>query len=568
MTEFDDHGLVWALDTAHFPAPVTRWSSALFTTMQTDVVRQQMADSGILLEGVAFQELNGWIYTAVVPIGGRIRKPPPRWAVPIICHTSPTIRRRLAAAHAADVNDHSGRAVEEWMTTKEDDLLERGRGYLAGDLAALTARQVAARLEEQLAFMTECFAWHYRLHGAGADAIGRLGLELTTQHGWSLPAFMDLFTGLSSTTLGPAEAQRAIVDLVAEAGGLAALGRASSLRDVASISPEVSAALAAYRDLWGQRAVRYEVAYPTIVERPEWLLRVLKDTAQTPIDKELAARHEQRRERAEARVPASLGVSSATRRRLARAQRAFPLREGNEAATIGVPIAALRRLGLHIGIRLGLYRPDDIFDLTFEEVLGALRHPDAQADPTPIALMRREEREAEAKKVPDAVLGDATPKADPHGRTGPERQLPVGTPDLRGFPKHAADGLAALLWYEDQVSAPLVRARLADHVLLGLGVSPGTYEGTARIIRDEEDFERIRQGDVVVCPITSPAWSMVFPLIGAIVCDGGGMMSHPAIIAREFELPAVVATGVATETIPDGTRVRVDGAAGRVTLLA
>ena len=81
---------------------------------------------------------------------------------------------------------------------------------------------------------------------------------------------------------------------------------------------------------------------------------------------------------------------------------------------------------------------------------------------------------------------------------------------------------------------------------------------------DESEFGRLRSGDVLVCPITSPAWSVLFPTVGALVTDTGGLLSHPAIIAREYAVPAVVATGNATTLLRDGQTVTVDGAAGRV----
>jgi pyruvate,water dikinase len=72
---------------------------------------------------------------------------------------------------------------------------------------------------------------------------------------------------------------------------------------------------------------------------------------------------------------------------------------------------------------------------------------------------------------------------------------------------------------------------------------------------------------VLVCPITSPAWAAVLPLAGALVTDHGGVLSHPAVIAREFGIPAVVATGHATRLIPDGATVEVDGDAGVVRIV-
>jgi pyruvate,water dikinase len=84
------------------------------------------------------------------------------------------------------------------------------------------------------------------------------------------------------------------------------------------------------------------------------------------------------------------------------------------------------------------------------------------------------------------------------------------------------------------------------------------------VVRDESQFERIRPGDVLVCPITSPVWSVLFPSIGALVTDTGGVLSHPAIIAREYGIPAIVATGSATSRLTDGGLVTVNGSRGTV----
>ena len=565
-----DEGVLWSLDRAHFPAPVTRWSSALFTTTQTEVIHQLMAESGMLLDGIAYREVDGWIYRAVVPLGGRPHQPVPRWMVPVLCRTRPALRKRLAAAHAADVSDQTGTTVTRWRGGEEDLLRERGLGYLAGELTALTPRQVGARLEEQLRFVTECLTWHIRLHAATADAIGRLGLDLTANRGWTLPEFMDLFVGLSDATLGPADVQQAIVERIRESGGLEKLAGARTLAEVAEISPDVADELQRFQEIWGLRTVRYEVAHPTVADRPDLLVRTLKEAAHAPVDAGRNSRHAERRRVAEARAIASLGNSSWTRRRLARAREAFPTREGNEATTIDVPLAGLRRLGLHLGERLGLDRADDVFDLTFQEVLASLRDPAGGGALAAVARSRRLLRQHQARHRPEEALGE---------RASGLTTLPAGAPDLRGFPRYAAEQLAALLWYEDQITPPVEaggppiprpdRASPGvDHPdVSGLGASPGVYEGPARVVRDEADFARIRPGEVVVCPIASPVWSMVLPSIGALVCDRGGIMSHPAIIAREFGRPAVVATSNATRSIVDGVRVRVDGDTGKVTLL-
>jgi phosphoenolpyruvate synthase/pyruvate phosphate dikinase len=102
----------------------------------------------------------------------------------------------------------------------------------------------------------------------------------------------------------------------------------------------------------------------------------------------------------------------------------------------------------------------------------------------------------------------------------------------------------------------------ADAAVTGIAASAGSYTGPVRVIRNEAEFDRLRPGDVLVCPITSPVWSVLFPSVGALVTDTGGILSHAAIIAREYGVPAVVATGNGTSAWRDGQVVTVDGAAG------
>jgi pyruvate,water dikinase len=92
------------------------------------------------------------------------------------------------------------------------------------------------------------------------------------------------------------------------------------------------------------------------------------------------------------------------------------------------------------------------------------------------------------------------------------------------------------------------------------------YEGPARQVSGPADFDRIVKGDVLVTVSTTEAFNILLPLLGALVTDTGGALSHSAIVAREYGIPGVVGTRDATDRIPDGTRVRVDGDAGEVTI--
>jgi phosphohistidine swiveling domain-containing protein len=106
-----------------------------------------------------------------------------------------------------------------------------------------------------------------------------------------------------------------------------------------------------------------------------------------------------------------------------------------------------------------------------------------------------------------------------------------------------------------------------DGEVRGYAASSGIVEGVARVVRDVNEIGSVQPGEVLVCPVTAPSWGPVFPKIAAAVSDIGGMMSHAAIVAREYGMPAVVGTGHATKRIKTGDRVRVDGDSGVVTIV-
>jgi pyruvate,water dikinase len=101
----------------------------------------------------------------------------------------------------------------------------------------------------------------------------------------------------------------------------------------------------------------------------------------------------------------------------------------------------------------------------------------------------------------------------------------------------------------------------------GYAASPGVVEGVARVVRDVNQIGQVREGEILVCPVTAPSWAPVFGKIKAAVSDIGGTMSHAAIVAREYGMPAVVGTGQATSRITTGQRVLVDGDRGVVRVL-
>ena len=145
-----------------------------------------------------------------------------------------------------------------------------------------------------------------------------------------------------------------------------------------------------------------------------------------------------------------------------------------------------------------------------------------------------------------------------------EETLPPNS--LSFLPEDTRLSIEAMLWSLESIMAVEASktAQTDSDRIQGTPVSAGSYAGPVRVVMDESEFSKIEAGDVLVCPITSPVWSVVFPSIGALVTDTGGILSHPAIIAREYRIPAVVATGNATELLRDGQVVTVDGTTGTI----
>jgi phosphoenolpyruvate synthase/pyruvate phosphate dikinase len=107
-------------------------------------------------------------------------------------------------------------------------------------------------------------------------------------------------------------------------------------------------------------------------------------------------------------------------------------------------------------------------------------------------------------------------------------------------------------------------APIMIRTLRGRAASPGRYTGTVRVIHSEAEFDRLHAGDVLVCRVFLPVWMVLLPRVGAVVTDSGGILSNPAIVARECGVPSVVATGMGITLLRDGHLVIVDGTSGTV----
>jgi phosphohistidine swiveling domain-containing protein len=548
----------WEREASHAPKPWTPMTLSALGQERNRAMRRAFAEFGVLAETLEWAQIGGWEYTRLVPLGGKDRPAPPARLMPLLIRLVPRLRRRIRDAVAAVRSDKAGRFVEQWYQQWQPDLAGHIAVLRDTDLEALDDHELDAHTGRALALLHEGVEIHFLLHGALTLILAELAFACRELLGWSDDAACELLVGLSTTSTEPAHRlaglavrRPAVRRLLGEVDG----GTAGRL-EVAD--PEFAEAFAAYQQEFACRALRYELADPSIGETPELTLRLLADQLARGYDPAAdAAALARRRMTAAGRARAALaerppGDRERIERALARAERAYPVREDNEFFTLSVPIALLRYPLLEIGRRLAaqgqLDRRDDVFFLTQDEARAALRDGKARR-----ALVTRRSGE---RTFVERHPGPATYGKDP----GPP-------PPLDALPAEARFTMNALLWYIARIfeAAPSSRVQQAGtQVLGGIAASPGRYTGPVRLVMDEFDFGKLRPGDVLVCPVTSPVWSVVFPSVGALVTDTGGLLSHPAIIAREYGTPAVVATGNATALLRDDQVVTVDGGAGRV----
>jgi rifampicin phosphotransferase len=200
-------------------------------------------------------------------------------------------------------------------------------------------------------------------------------------------------------------------------------------------------------------------------------------------------------------------------------------------------------------------REDTHFDLT--RVLPVLRRTLREAG--------RQLVGAGVLREPDEVYHLRLEELEAAGE--PDRLPPEDIDRLRALVRQRAARRAELAGVP-MISAAALRppsGRDSDALVSGVAASGGRATGPARLIREPAEFGELRSGDVLVCPYTNPAWTPLFQRAAAVVVDSGGLGSHAAIVAREYGIPAVMATGTGTGMLVDGQRVIVDGDSGRVT---
>ena len=301
-----------------------------------------------------------------------------------------------------------------------------------------------------------------------------------------------------------------------------------------------------YQKEFGWHAVwSHEFVFQTRYETPEPILEVIKGYVDTDYDYP-AAIGELKKDLDAASVELLDGLEGEALERMKQAHdtntRMAPLTPDHhfyiDQGTNAHVRLVLICIGRHLAALGALGDPNDVMFLKYNELRYLMADPEG-SDVRELISDRRDEREDAYEIRPRDWVGTAT-----------EEALAFPYLPLWGFPERLDRdyGLA-----EDRVE--------------GLAASAGVIEGVARVVLSPEQFDEVKKGEILVCQMTNPAWVTLFTRISGLVSDAGGAASHPAVLSREFGIPAVIGTSVATQKIKTGDLVRVNGSTGVVEIL-
>ncbi|KMY67739.1 hypothetical protein AAU61_07580 [Desulfocarbo indianensis] len=324
----------------------------------------------------------------------------------------------------------------------------------------------------------------------------------------------------------------------------------------------------AYLSEFGHRltAAILDVNFPTWCEDPTPVIDNIRSmmpkmAAGWDYDQELGKMHLKRdKVIAQARGQLSEEDRAAFDEQLPNWQKAYAYNEDHWFYLEQVCFSAIRYAALEIGRRLAeaniIEDPQDVFHLTDYEIYEVMES--------------LAEAKGPARYIYSHLLGPLVKhRKELYEKAGNLKEAPF----LGNVPETVEDPIAMKVFGLTNFILDKARQETtgktvkAEEVLEGFPGAPGLVKGKAKVITSHKDFPKVQPDDILVCPYTSPAWTSIFPKVAAVVTDSGGMLTHAAIMAREYGVPAVVGTWVATETIKTGDTIIVDGNKGRVEIV-
>jgi rifampicin phosphotransferase len=550
---------VWMLDATHWTRPLTRFQAEVFPGPFRRGFGESLRRYGSLLEYLDVGFANGFPYYRPRPVGAPedADAHPPRQVWDELASSHPEICERLAT---------SARVFERklWRDDLERWDREVKPAATRGHLELLAVDPHSLDTSGLLAYLDRCR--ENQIHGAylhhlfNVPALLPIGDFLVWAREWTGRSGDELLgplRGASPDPLGAAdELARLVVALRRDPAALELLATPAEPTEVVaalrSLAGEVGALASAYVDRVGYRPVNGEdVGEPSVHELPELVVAAIRSAVDAVASGTEAEELESRASEVRAEVPRA--QRAAFDDLLAEARAVSRLRDERGSYADLWAIGIVRRAILAAGARLAasgrIGEPAHLAEAGYDEMRTLVA---SGGGPTAEELAARARYRLQARyaDAPPFLGGEPAPPLPPEW-------LPAAAARL----ERAIGAVVAEMLFAPQAQTEERRVR-------GVGVSPGVYVGTARVIHTTEEFGRIERGDVLVTNSTTTAFNIVLPLVGGIVTDRGGLLSHAAIVAREYGIPAVVGCSDATAVVADGDRVRVDGRAGEVEVLA
>jgi pyruvate,water dikinase len=549
----------WELETAHQTRPLTKLGKMAMIRRFDAGFQQSFADYGSMLIGMESEMVNGFRYTRFRPVGAPEKGggPPPKWVLKLMVHLHPELRRRRKAADQSFRDRRWRTDMDRWENEVKPRSIARHQALLDVDVAAISDEELLTHIEECVEHWGDMGWQHAYFSTAAMLPAGDFMLSVSEWTDRTVPELLPIFQGISPHSSGWVPEVDPMIEAIK--GSETAQALMDSSRPAAEVlaelraHPEVGESVERYLRVVGYRIIGYDIGDTYALENPHILLSNMRGLM-TRQQSDAAEIGDARA--AEIRSEVAPEHHAAFDEALADARRNYPLRDERGLYSDSWAAGILRRAMLEAGRRLvekGL-----VADAADAVEADGVELRTAFAGGDEATALGRELGERRAYRF--SVTTDDAPKV-----LGPE---PTPPPPLDLIPAGGLRrGMAAFGALMGEVMAQTTTGEAGRKVIEGRGAGLGVYEGTARIIEGSNQFDRIQQGDVLITRATSPTFNVVLGHVGAIVTDYGGILSHAAIVAREFGLPAVVACGDASTVIPDGARVRVDSAAGTVTIL-
>ncbi len=549
----------WLLDPTHFTRPLTRFQAELFRAPFRRGFAESLRRYGSLLEYMEYGFVGGYPYYRLQPVGAPpdAAGHPPREVWDELAASHPEIRERLATSATVFERKLWREDLERWDREVKPAAVRLHLELLAVDPGRLSTEKLldhcdcCRRNQERGAYLHHLF---------NVPALLPVGDFLAHGREWTgRPAatLLGLLSGASPDPLGAEEERERLVGALRE--DRAALELLDSpgeptevLAALRSLPGPAGEAAAAYVDRVGHRPVNGEdVGEPSVIELPELIVGAISSGLEEIPSEEGEDALVERTAEIRAEVPA--GERQSFDALLSEARLTYRLREERGTYADLWAIGITRRAILAAGSRLAaqglIADAAHLVEADWGELRGLV------GAGTGVSAEELAER---ARYRLRARFSDAP------GRLGGEPGVPLPADWLPPAAARVERALGAAV--EQLFAAPEPRSE--ERKVHGLGVSQGVYEGTARVIRSTEELARVRSGDVLITNATGTAFNIVLPLLGAIVTDAGGLLSHAAIVAREFGIPGVVGTSDGSAIVEDGARVRVDGRTGEVAVLS